>query len=127
MVPCNQILTQFSWIRKNNSCESILQSILLNWKITLNNKLMIGALFRNFQRAFAIIARPKFTSSKLNILKIKVFSLIWCTIYLEGRSQLAKYGNVISSVKATVFSVSQGTVLRDNNLKPNINKIKIMV
>ena len=95
----NNILSEFqAGFRKNNSCESALQTILFNWKNALDNKLIIGAVFLDFRRAFETIDR------QLLILKMKKYGfgptvIKWIEEYLSNRTQVTKYNNCISSEK----------------------------
>ncbi|KAJ8982189.1 hypothetical protein NQ317_001513 [Molorchus minor] len=66
----NNLLTKYqSGFRKNNSCESALQTVLFHWQEAINNKSIIGAVFIDFQRAFETIDRD------LLILKLGRFGI----------------------------------------------------
>ena len=52
----NKLLSEYqAGFRKNNSCESALQSVLVNWKKALSEKKVIGVVFIDFRRAFETI------------------------------------------------------------------------
>ncbi|KAJ8946184.1 hypothetical protein NQ318_001696 [Aromia moschata] len=54
----NNLLTKHqAGFRKNNSCESALQTVLFHWHEAINNKQIIGAIFIDFQWAFETIDR----------------------------------------------------------------------
>ena len=54
----NKLLSEYqAGFRKNNSCESALQSVLVNWKKALSEKKVIGVVFIDFRTAFETIDR----------------------------------------------------------------------
>lgn len=57
----NKLLSEYqAGFRKNNSCESALQTVLMNWKRALSEKKVIGVVFLDFRRAFETIDRSMF-------------------------------------------------------------------
>lgn len=110
-IESNNLLTSLqSGFRKNNSCESALQSVIVNWKNALCEKKMIGVVFLDFTRAFETIDR-QLLLEKMSRYGFCGNVLKWFKEYLTDRTQKTKFNNATSSSKATVFGVPQGTVL----------------
>ena len=108
--------------RRNNSCECALQTILYDWKRAINNKLIIGVVYLDFQRAFETIDRDLLVL-KLENLGIKDAPLKWFKSYLSDRSQVTKYDGMISKSRSTKHGVPQGTVLGPSLFVIYINDI----
>lgn len=107
----NNILTKHqAGFQKNNSCESALQSVLVNWNHAISEKQMIGVVFLDFQRAFETVDR-NLLLMKLQKIGFSGKVLQWFQDYLCNRMQLTKYNETESSLKNTSFGVPQGTVL----------------
>lgn len=107
----SNILTKHqAGFRKLNSCESAIQSVLVNWKEALSNKQYVGAIFLDFKRAFETIDRALLLV-KLEKMGIKGTVWEWFCSYLMGRYQVVKYGNTISNNRDVEYGVPQGSVL----------------
>lgn len=107
----NNILTNCqSGFRKNNSCETAIQSVLVQWKGVLNKKLYVGAIFLDFKRAFETINRPLLLE-KLERMGFRGTVLKWFNSYLINRMQVCKYKNSVSEPREVLHGVPQGSVL----------------
>ena len=66
----NNILTKHqAGFRKFNSCESALQTVIMDWKTNMSNKQYVGTVFIDFSRAFETIDRS------LLLLKLEKFGI----------------------------------------------------
>ena len=96
--------------RANFSCETALQNLLDKWKIDIDTKRVVLALFIDFKKAFDLI-NPKllflklfhygFSNSALNLIKN----------YFENRKQTVKIHSTLSDEEDNDYGCPQGSVL----------------
>lgn len=107
----NNILSEFqAGFRSGNSCETALQTVIMNWKDAMEHKQMVGVLFLDFRRAFETIDR-RLLLMKLGRYGFGPIVLQWFEDYFSDRKQRTKYGGCYSSERGTVYGVPQGTTL----------------
>lgn len=110
-IETNNILTNCqAGFRKNNSCETAIQSVLVQWKGVLNKKQCVGAIFLDFKRAFETINR-ELLLKKLEKMGFGGTVLKWFNSYLINRMQVCKYENSVSVPLQVLHGVPQGSVL----------------
>jgi retron-type reverse transcriptase len=106
-----------SGFRKNHSCETALNLIKANWKMDIEQKNSIVAVFIDLKRAFETTIREM---------------LQWLPSYLTNRGQQTKINGEYSSTKSNDLGIPQGSVLAAllfiiyiNDLKKICKKVKI--
>ena len=96
--------------RKNHSCETAINMMLLDWKIEIENGNVIIAVFLDLKRAFETVDRKRLLR-KLQSYGINGVELKWFESYLSNRSQCTKYGSATSDQIPTNLGVPQGSKL----------------
>lgn len=123
-ISVNQIvIEEQSGFRKNHSCESTLNLVLLNWKEEIENGKIIVAVFLDLKRAFETIDRKRLLW-KLEKLGVKGRELAWFKSYLSQRTQATKFGGVVSSEVEVDIGLPQGSKLAAILFLLYINDIK---
>lgn len=107
----NQLISNYqSGFRKGHSCESLLNLVITNWKMAVNGKKCIIAVFIDLKRAFETINRDILTL-KLKKYGIKNTELEWFRSYLNNRKQRTRVNNTVSDVLNVEIGVPQGSIL----------------
>lgn len=107
----NDIISEHqSGYRKYHSCESALQSVLDDWKLSTSEGKMIGVVFLDLKRAFETVDRKRLLV-KLDQYGMKGKVLEWFRTYLNNRFQQVKFNNKWSKCLKTEYGVPQGSVL----------------
>ncbi|XP_038120381.1 uncharacterized protein LOC119770122 [Culex quinquefasciatus] len=117
------LLKEQSGFRKNHSCESALNLLLLKWKQCIEEGRVVLSVFVDLKRAFETIDRTKL----IGVLKksgIRGTVLKWFSSYLENRTQVTRYNSAVSSETAVKLGVPQGSVLGPLLFILYINDIK---
>jgi ribonuclease P/MRP protein subunit RPP40 len=96
--------------RRNFSCETAIQSIIDNWKTSLDSKKVILALFVDFKKAFDLVDQ-KILWRKLFHYCFDNGALSLISNYILNRSQITKISNSFSSKAGLELGVPQGSIL----------------
>ena len=95
--------------RTKRSCETALQTILDKWKLSIEAKRIILALFIDFKKAFDLID-PKLLFIKLFHYGFDNIALNLIRNYFTGRTQITKIGKSSSSRLSLEWGVPQGSI-----------------
>lgn len=106
----NIISNNQSGFRRNFSCETAINTVLLDWTRALDKSECVLAVFLDFQRAFETI-EPELLIKKLELYGIEGAALEWFRSYLTDRRQVVKVGEQISEALNVNFGVPQGSTL----------------
>lgn len=107
----NEIITEYqSGFRRQQSCETAIQSFIEEWKLIIEEKKMVGVLFLDLRRAFETIDRVRLVE-KLYQYGIRGVVLEWIISYLSNRKQQVRFNDICSKIIETVYGVPQGSVL----------------
>lgn len=107
----NCIITEHqSGFRKQYSCETAIQTVIDEWKLTVSEAKMVGVIFMDLKRAFETIDRERLLE-KLYQYGIRGTALEWLRSYLKNRTQQVRFNNEWSTLLATEYGVPQGSVL----------------
>ena len=99
-----------SGFRKYYSCETAIQTVVNDWKISISEGKIIGVIFMDLKRAFETIDRNRLIE-KLYQYGIRGNVLEWMKSYLKNRFQQVCIGNKYSKLMMTEHGVPQGSVL----------------
>lgn len=123
-ISVNQIvIDEQSGFRKHHSCESTLNLVMMNWKGKIGNGKIIVAVFLDLRRAFETVDRKRLIW-KLERLGVKRTELEWFKSYLSQRTQVTKFGDVVSSEAEVDIGLPQGSKLAGTLFLLYINDIK---
>lgn len=92
------------------SCETAINDIVHEWKIAMDGKKSILAVFLDLQKAFETID-PFILLKKLDKLGFEDSTLNWFKNYLTGRTQMVKIDNYMSKKMKVKLGVPQGSIL----------------
>lgn len=107
----NDILSIYqAGFRKQNSCETALQTVMVRWLENISAKKHVGVVFLDYRRAFEMIDRGLLLK-KLEKIGIQGVVLQWFNSYLSERYQVVKYNNSVSNRREVIHGVPQGSVL----------------
>lgn len=96
--------------RKYHSCETVIQSVIDDWKLIIREGKMVGVIFLDLKRAFETVDRTRLLD-KLDQYGIKGMVLEWFRSYLSNRTQLVRFNNQWSKCIKPEYGVPQGSVL----------------
>ena len=98
--------------RKHHSSEQLLQSLLNDWRTSLDDKspLYITAMSLDIQKAFDSV-NYKILISKLSQFDVSPTTIKLISSYLSNRKQAMKIGNCISVPLPITCGVPQGSIL----------------
>lgn len=107
----NEYITEHqSGFRKYYSCETAIQTVVNDWKISISEGKIIGVIFMDLKRAFETIDRNRLIE-KLYRYGIGGNVLEWIKTYLKDRMQQVRIGNNCSKLMRIEYGVPQGSVL----------------
>lgn len=107
----NEYITEHqSGFRKHYSCETAIQTVVNDWKISISEGKVIGVIFMDLKRAFETIDRSRLIE-KLYQYGIRGNVLEWIKSYLKNRFQQVRIGNKCSKLMRNEHGVPQGSVL----------------
>lgn len=107
----NNIITEHqSGFRKQHSCETAIQSVIDDWKVSISRGEIVGVIFLDLKRAFETVERKRLLR-KLYKYGIRGTVLEWLRSYLNNRSQQVRFNNKWSKCIKTRYGVPQGSVL----------------
>lgn len=107
----NNILSDVqSGFRKQHSCETAINLVLLNWKNLLEKEKSIVCVFLDLKRAIETIDR-KILVEKLTRIGIDGVEKKWFESYLKNRVQRTKIDSTISSPLENDIGVPQGSIM----------------
>lgn len=106
----NLFIPEQSGFRSNYSCESALNFLLHEWKVSLDNRRIIVSVFIDLKRAFETIDRS------LLIVKLKCYGcssrvIEWFESYLNERKQCTKFNDTLSEEIDNGIGIPQGGTL----------------
>ncbi len=108
---CEDIMSNFlSAFRKRYSCQTILLKMIEDWKLALDNKDNIAAIFVDMSKAFDMISHEKLLK-KLKCYNLSDNSLKLIKSYLNNRYQRVKIGNEVSDWRQIMSGVPQGSII----------------
>ena len=101
--------SQFSFRRKM-SCESALNTLIDDWRLSLDNRKNVYAVFLDLRKAFDTV------DYSLLIMKLRLYGFSDSTSslilnYLDGRSYIVQLNSFRSDEKNINFGVPQGSIL----------------
>lgn len=96
--------------RTNHSCESALNLLIFDWKVSIENGEIVIAVFLDLKRAFETISGD-IMAIKLENIGIVGEELNWFKSYMNNRKQKVNYNNKFSNVNDIPIGLPQGTQL----------------
>ena len=107
------LITDNQWAyRKGRSTELLLIYLTETWRRAIDNKLVVGALFIDFQKAFDCVSHPILLHKLQHNFGITGNLLAWLRDYLSDREQYTVINGIPSeNTKAVAHGIPQGSVL----------------
>ena len=107
----NKFLSIFiSAYRKNYSSNHVLIRLIENWKQSLDNRKVVGAVLMDLSKAFDCIPHDLLIA-KMHAYGFSIDSLKIFYSYLKGRKQNVKINNTYSVFQVLLSGVPQGSIL----------------
>jgi hypothetical protein len=106
----NLFICEQSGFRKKHSCETALNSVIYEWRNSLESRFNVIAVFIDLKRAFETIDR-NFLLSKLHCYGLDNFAVKWFRDYLSGRHQVTLLNEFFSNEQLVDIGIPQGSVL----------------
>lgn len=106
----NRFSPYISAYRKGYSTQHVLMRLVEEWKESLDNKNLVGAVLMDLSKAFDCIPHDLLIA-KLNAYGFDLSALKYVYSYLKGRRQCVKINGVHSKYKTIVSGVPQGSIL----------------
>ena len=103
----NDLLSAF---RRGYSCQALLIKMIDDWKVSLDNKEFVGAIFMDLSKAFDCLP-PGLLVSKLHAYGLSSSACDLMYSYLSDRYQRVKVGNERSEWLKLEKGVPQGSIL----------------
>ena len=119
----NKIVTDLQWgFIKGRSTEGILLKLTEIWKKSVDNGLIVGIVFIDFQKAFDTVPH-EILSYKLQAAGIPGNLHALIMNYLKDRTQYAEINGECSSTKHVRFGVPQGSLLGPKLYSLHVNDL----
>lgn len=115
-----------SGFRKKHSCETALNRVVHDWKIALDSKKIVIAVFLDLKRAFETIDRS-FLIKKMETYGFHNIVVWWFNSFLSDRIQFTKFNEFLSSGIINLIGIPQGSVLSCILFIIFINDIKLVI
>ena len=96
--------------RRGYSCESLLTKCIDDWKVALDDKNSVGAIFMDLSKAFDCLPHSLLLA-KLHAYGLSISACDLIGNYLSERYQRVKVGNVKSDWVMLAKGVPQGSIL----------------
>ncbi len=106
----NIIFDYQSGFRTSDSCETLINFVISNWKVAVHDKKIIIAIFLDLRRAFETIDK-NILIQKLEKYGLKNVELRWFESYLFGRTQRTRVDDKYSEAVDVNLGVPQGAIL----------------
>ena len=105
------LLSNNQWnVRAGRSTEGLLIHLTETWKQALDNRLVVGVVYIDFQKAFDTVSHT-ILRYKLEAIAITGDLLNWMISYLTNRKQFAIVNGCTSHTKHVYYGVLQGSLL----------------
>ena len=106
------LVTDNQWAyRKGRSTELLLIHLAETWRRAIDNKLVVGAVFIDFQKAFDCVSHPNLLQKLEHNFGITGNLLAWLRDYLSDREQYTVINGVPSENTKVAHGIPQGSVL----------------
>lgn len=107
----NALISSYqSAFRTNHSCESTINLVIIDWKMSIENGKYVIVVFIDLKRAFETVDR-EILLEKLQALGVKDVELRWFASYLTARKQQTKFKNNLSNELEVPIGLPQGSTL----------------
>ena len=111
--------------RKNYSSQNILISLKEEWRKTLDNNFVVGAVLTDICKAFDCIPHDLIIA-KLSAYNFSDEALSYIYSYLTNRRQYVRINNTHSQLKTIISGVPQGSILGPILFNLSINDLSFL-